>query len=215
MRSLVLRTLAALIVVGSVSNTASAATIKIGVLSFDDLGGTQTFDITNLTGANAFAPDYPVLTPLTIVVTGLSAAKNGGGTLNLTGSAFTTDAAGNVNCTAAGDASTGGCNFAAYDLLSATLTGTLSPITGLAGLPAGATGILAAFTATILPSAGNVLTPGDFVDIEATLVTGTGPVPVPEPSTLMLMQFGIGAFGSYRLRHHAPFLRRLAGRRDQ
>ena len=217
MKSFVLRTLAALIVFGGFSHTASASTIKVGFLSFDDLGGVYTFDITSLTGANSFAPDYPVSTPLTFTVTGLTAAKNGGGTLTLPGSAFTTDAStGNVNCLAAGDAFTGGCDFASYDLLSATLTGTLSPTSGLTGLPAGFSGILSSFSVTLFPSAGNnLLSPGDFVDIEATLVADTSQVPVPEPSTLMLMQLGIGALGSYKLRHHAPLLRRLTGRRDR
>jgi len=214
MKSFVLRALAALIAIGCFSHTASASTIKIGVLSFDDLSGIQTFDITNLTGANSLSPDYPVATPLTITVTGLTAAKNGGGTLTLTGSAFTTDASGNVNCTAVGDASLGGCNFAAYDLLSATLTGTLSPTSGLTGLPAGFSGILSPFTVSLLPGAGNnLLTAGDFTDIEATLVADTSQVP--EPSTLMLLQLGIGALGSYRLRHHAPLLRRFTGRGGQ
>jgi hypothetical protein len=65
----------------------------------------------------------------------------------------------------------------------------------------------------LLPGVGNnLLTAGDFTDIEATLVADTSQVPVPEPSTLMLLQLGIGALGSYRLRHHAPLLRRFTGR---
>ena len=207
MKGSAFRILAALIVLGCSSNVASASTIKIGVLSFDDLGDTSVFNVTNLTGPSAFPPDYPIETQLTFTVTGLSAAKSGGGTLTLTGSAFAGDGSGNVNCTAAGDASTGGCNFAAYDLLSATLTGILSPTSGLVGLPAGFTGIQSAFSVTLLPSAGNVLAAGDFVDIEATLVEGTNPVPVPEPSTMMLVQLGLGALAGRKFRHHLPFRR--------
>ena len=214
MKSFVLRALVPLVVIGCFSQTASASTIKIGFLAFDDLGDMQTFDIT---GVTSFPPDYPLETSLTFTVTGLSAAKSGGGTLTLPGSAFTTDAVtGNANCMAPGDASTGGCNFATYDLLSATLTGTLSPTSGLTGLPTGFAGILSSFTVTLLPGAGNnLLAPGDFVDIEATLVPDTSPVPVPEPSTLMLLQLGIGAVGGSGLRRHTPrFLRRFKGHRQ-
>ncbi len=178
------------------------------MLSLDDLDGVSVFNVTNLTGAGALPPDYPIETLLEFTVTGLTANKEGGGTLSLTGGAFSDDGSGNVNCTATGDASTGGCNFAAYDLVSATLTGTLSPTSALLGLPPGFSGIQSAFSVTLLPSAGNILAAGDFVDIEATLVESTNPVPVPEPSTIVLLQLGLGALAGRKFRHYLPFTRR-------
>jgi hypothetical protein len=195
---------AALLAIGCFSNVASASPIKIGVFSFDDLGGEYTFNITNLTGLAAVPPDYPVETALTFDVTSLTASTEGGGTLTLGTSAFTTDPFGNVNCTAAGDASTGGCNFAAHALVSATLVGTLAPISGLTGLPPGFSGIVSSFSVTVLPTSGPTLAPGDFADIEAT--------PVPEPSTLMLVQLGVGALGAYKLRRNPRFLQRFTRR---
>jgi hypothetical protein len=213
MRVSALRVLATLIVFGCSSSIASASTISIGLFSFDDLGGISSFNVTNLTGPAALPPDFPIETPLTITITGLSAARSGGGTLTLGSSAFASDAAGNVNCTATGDASTGGCNFAAYDLLSATLTGTLSPTSALLGLPSGFSGIESAFSVTLLPSGGNVLTVGDFVGIDATLVADTTPVPVPEPSTMLLLQAGLTALAGRKFRHYLP-LKRLRDRSE-
>ena len=77
--------------------------------------------------------------------------------------------------------------------MSAVLTGTLSPLTGLAGLPAGDTGILATFTTTILPNTGcgpngdtvTTLTAG--CDAAVINATGVNPAAVPEPATWMLL----------------------------
>jgi hypothetical protein len=160
---------------------ASADTVGIGLLTFDpDTPIPAAFDITNLTGVNAIPPTFPITTQLTITVTSLIANLQVGGTLTLPGSDFTVvDASGDVDCTVAGDASTGGCDFAAHPLLSATLTGTLSPLTGLAGLPAGDARILGTFTTTITPGCGTTLTAGcDAAEIDATAV--------PEPSAWIL-----------------------------
>ena len=200
MKSLVLRALAALIVVGGFAHTASASSISVGILSFDDIGGgIYTFDVTNL-------EPQVIVNKATMTLT---VSKSGGGTFVLGGSKFTDDGFGDLSCTAAGDASTGGCDFASYDLLSATLTGTFLFTPPLTGYP-GFSGILTSFSATLLPSSGNTLAPGDFTTIDATLVP-TQSVPVPEPSTLMLMQLGIGALGSYKLRR-LPLLRRFTAR---
>src|SRR5262245_4310153 len=128
MRRSSLIALVLLIAIGCLPRVASATSIDIGILSFDaDVlsSGTLTFDITNLTGLNALPPDYPITTPLTITVTSLTANKSGGGTLTLLGSDFTGSP--DLQCSVAGDAAIGGCNFAAYVLTSATITGTLSP----------------------------------------------------------------------------------------
>jgi hypothetical protein len=195
----------------SFSSVAAAAPIQIGLFSFDT--GTPTgdsFSISNFTGPGALPPDFPLETLLTFSVTSLVAELSGGGTLTVDGSAFTSDAAGNVTCAEAGDAGTGDCNFAAYELLSATIMGTLAPTSGLLGLPPGFVGIASAFSATLTPSGacGSFLTAGcEAVVIEATLVPDTG-VPVPEPSTIILLQLGVGALAARRLRFGRAFLRR-------
>lgn len=204
MRRSVFTILAVVFVTTGFSSVASAA--PVGLLTFDlnTLTG-NSFNITNLTGLNAFFPDFPIETPLTIGVTGLTATTTGG-TLALGGNAFTADAAGNVNCTVAGDAATGGCNFGAYEILTATLIGSLSPTTGLTGLPAGYTGIASTFTATITPGCDTYLTAGcDVAFIDATLVAD--PAAVPEPSTLVLL--GTGVVASWRAR------RSLKSRRER
>jgi hypothetical protein len=208
MRRSVLKVLTLLFALTCVPRAASATTIDIGLLTFDAdvlTSGSLTFDITDLTGLNAFPPDFPITTPLTITVTNLTANKSGGGTLTIPGSDFT--GGGDVQCSVAGDAASGGCNFAAYTLSSATLMGTLSPTTGLAGLPAGFNGIQNTFTATLLPSSGPTLSANDAVDIQATLVTAT---PVPEPPTGMLLDIGlIGLFVAYKLNRIPELSKRL------
>jgi len=185
-----------LLVLGCCSMVASADAIGVGLLTFDanTLTAPAAFDILNLTGANAFPPDFPFTTQLTISVTNLVANLQGGGTLTILGSRFTVvDPQGDLNCTVAGDAGSGGCDVAAYNILSATLTGTLSPLTGLAGLPAGDSGIASAFTTTITPNAGcgpnegtaTILTAGcDSAVVNATGIPRTSSVP--EPSTWIL-----------------------------
>lgn len=178
--------LAVVCVVVFVPGTASADPIGFLSLNSGTLAGT-TFNITNLTGDNAFPPYFPITTPLTIGVIRLT-AETVSGQLTVDGSAFTLAASGDVNCTLMGDASTGGCNFGAYEILSATLTGTLSPTTGVHGLPPGYTAILSTFTVTMVPEWDSYLTADvDLAYIEAT------PSAVPEPTTGILL--GIGAIG--------------------
>jgi hypothetical protein len=205
------KVLTALFVASCLSTAASAATIKIGLLSLDP--GTPTgdsFSIVNLTGLNAFPPDFPIETQLAISVTGLT-ANTTGGPLTIGGGVFASDAAGNVSCTLAGDAATGGCNFAAYNISSAILTGTLSPVAGLVGLPAGFVGIQSGFTATITPGCGQFLIAGcDVADVEATLV----PAVAPEPSSAMLFATGIGLLAAYARNRRSPRPRWLRAHRE-
>jgi hypothetical protein len=180
----------------AIPRAAAADTISVGVLSFDDLGnGVATFDIASLFG-------------LTITVTGLTADVDGGAALTIPASDFTTvDAFGDVGCTVPGFALTGGCNFAASDLLSVTLTGTLSPTTGFPGLPDGFD-IASTFVATLLPLDPTMtrLTAGvDAVTIDATLV----PKGVPEPSTAPLLALGImGLLAGYGADRRARLTKR-------
>ena len=171
------------------STVASADQIGVGLLTYDTISTSATqFDITNLTGANSFTPDFPISTLLSITISSLTVNFTSGPALVLPGSSFgVVDAAGDVDCNGAG------CNLFGDSITSAVLTGTLSPTTGLAGLPAGDTGILAAFTTTITPACDRVLVDGcDFAIINATGTTG-GVTPAPEPGTLGLA--GIGMIG--------------------
>lgn len=193
------KVLVLLFVISCCSGTASANTVGVGLLTFDSDTPTAlaAFDILNLTGSNAFPTDFPITTQLTITVTNLVANIDGGGTLTLPGSDFSAvDPQGDVDCTVVGDAGSGGCDFAAYNLLSATLTGTLSPSTGLAGLPAG-NSIVSAFTTTITPACGTDLTTDcDAAEIDATVL--------PEPSTWILFSTAlIGLLVGHKIRTRA------------
>ncbi len=183
------------LVISCFATLANADTIPVGDLTFDQNASTATFDITNLTGLNAFPPDFPITTQLTITITSLVAEVQGGGTLSIDGSNFTADPSGDLFCTVAGDAGSGGCNFSAHDLVSATLTGTLSPTTGLAGLPAGDTSIESAFTTTITPSCGPTLT----TNCDAALINATTPAPEPATWTPLGILL-IGLLVSYRFK---------------
>src|SRR5688572_10410571 len=202
MQALVAKVLAASCVMTCVPSVATAATIQIGLLSLDSDASLNTFNVTNLTGPGAPSPDFPIETLLAFTVTGVNVSVDGGGSFSIGPGAFTTDGSGNVNCTAAGGASTGDCNFAAYQVLGATLTGTLAPTAGLVGLPAGFLGIESAFTASLTPGCSQFLEAGcDAVIIEATLVADSA-VPVPEPSTAVLVGLGTAALGVYRRRRN-------------
>jgi hypothetical protein len=196
------------IMVLCLSTGAFADSIGVGLATFDSGTPTgDTFDIINLTGVNAFPPDFPITTPLTITITGLVANLQGGGTLNIAGSNFTVvDAEGDLNCTVSGDAGSGGCNFSAYSLLSATLTGTYSPTTGLAGLPPGSSSILSTFSTTITPDAScgtsGTLTAG--CDAAVIFAKTPSPTSVPEPESLTLLGIGLfGLFAKYRIAGNA------------
>jgi hypothetical protein len=190
----IVRLLAAVLMVGGIAHAAAA--VPIGLLTFDALTETgATFNVTNLTGG-LFAPDFPILTPLTIDVTDLTAVTRDGATLAIGGSNFQiVDEAGDVNCTAPGDAGSGGCNVAAYEIVSATLRGTVSPVTGIAGLPEGFDSLMSTFSATLGPSCGDTLIAGcDLAIIEATPTTA--PTTVPEPPPASLLGAGLAALAA-------------------
>jgi hypothetical protein len=213
MRSSVMRTLALVFAFSCLARVASATSIPVGSLFLFDDGSQLAFFIQNLTGQNALAPDYPITTPLTITVTGLTATTSEG-SLHLLGSAFTDDGSGDLNCTAVGDAGSGGCDFGAYQLTSAILTGTFSPLSGLPDLPSGFVGIESAFTATLLPSSGSTLADFDGVNIDATLVAADTGTPVPEPPTILLMEAGLlGLFARHKFPRISELLTRVRIRR--
>jgi hypothetical protein len=170
---------------------ASADTVAVGLLSYDAISPIQDqFDITNLTGLAALPPDEPITTPLTFTVSSLVVNFTSGPSLTIPGFDFTiVDTDGDVNCTVLST-----CNLSGDSITSAILTGTLSPTTGLKGLPPGATGIEAGFTTTITPNpvvcTGGTLEAGcDAATIFATTTTHV----IPEPGTVALV--GIGMVG--------------------
>ncbi len=191
MQRILTRLMLALLAAGLMSAVAHADNIPVGDLSYDaaTLSATSaSFDITNLTGANALPPDFPITTPVAISVAQIVVDLLGGGSVVLPGSDFTVvDPQGDVDCTAAA------CDLSGDSVVGATLTGTLSPTSGLSGLPAGDTGILAGFTTTISPGGcgdGSVVleTGCDTAYINATGVGGV--VGAPEPGTWGLMLIG-------------------------
>lgn len=194
-----------LLIIGLGSQLANADLIPVGELTFDSDTPTAlaAFDITNLTGVDAFPPDFPITTQLTITVTSLVASLQGGETLSLNGSDFSVvDAQGDVDCTVAGDAGAGGCDFSAYNVVSATISGTLSPTTGLAGLPVGDTGILGTFTTTILPNVGCGPSGGTSTTLTAgcdVAVINANAVPEPASRTLPTIAL-IALLAAYKIK---------------
>lgn len=195
MQRILTRLMLALFAVGLLSAVAHADNIGVGDLSYDQISASDNqFDITNLTGSNSLAPEFPISTQLTITVTQVFVQLSGGGSIVLPGGDFTVvDSQGDVDCTNAA------CNLFGDLITSATLTGTLSPTTGLAGLPAGDSGISSTFSTTITPDpvncTGGTLDAGcDSAFIYATGVStsggGGGTTTAPEPGTWGLMILG-------------------------
>jgi hypothetical protein len=191
-----------LFVVGGLASTAFATSIGVGQLQFVGNGTpVTTFDIANRTGSRTSPPDFPITTQLAITVSSLVANIQGGSAITIAGSNFTVvDAQGDLDCTVAGNAASGGCDLSPYSVVSATLTGTLSPTTGLGGLPPG-TSILADFSTTILPDASCSGGPSSVTTSDAALTPGcdtatifaTSPTPtaIPEPGTVTLLEIGL------------------------
>jgi hypothetical protein len=176
-----------------ISAIASADQIAVGDLSYDAISSsTSQFDITNLTGLSSFPPDFPITSLLTFSVTSLVVDFTSGPSLALPGSDFTVvDADGDLDCTGTG------CNLFGDNITSATLTGTLSPTSGLSGLPSGDTGIEAAFTTTITPDpvncTGGTLAAGcDTAIIYATGISPVSGIPEPKGWALCLVTIGFG-----------------------
>ncbi|MGO9469435.1 MAG: PEP-CTERM sorting domain-containing protein, partial [Isosphaeraceae bacterium] len=163
-----------------------------------------TLDITNFDTVTG-----PGSTPLVFTVTGLTVDFENGTSEVLPASDFTTDSDGDEDCTAAA------CDFSSSSspVVSATLTGTISPTTGLTGLDPGDTGITGAMSdatgdafVTITPGCG-LTDPGSGTPILDNGSTGdgcqdtaliyavetSGVVATPEPGTWSLL--GIGLIG--------------------
>lgn len=190
------KVLVSLLVVGGFASTASATSIGVGQLNFVATPFT-TFDITNQTGSG-----FPITTQLAITVNSLVANIQDGSTIVIPGASFTVvNAQGDVSCTAPD------CNLSSDSVVSATLTGTLSPTTGIGGLPPGTT-ILADFSTTILPDPSCSGGPSSVTISDATLTPGcdhttifattAGATTVPEPGTVTLLE--IGLLGAVALR---------------
>jgi len=193
-----------LFVIGCFSRVASADEIPVGDLSFDNGIVSSTFsefDVFNYTGSQNLAPAFPITTPLTFDITSETVDLVGGTVDVIPGSDFTADAAGDEFCLASG------CNFYGEDVTRVTVAGTLSPITGLSGLPAGDTGIDAPFSVTLAAGAAGgcgltatgtttpILDDGaidgcfDSAIVNATGVGGS--TATPEPPTVMLLGAGL------------------------
>jgi len=189
---------------------ASADQITVALLSYDAISATSTeFDITNLTGLNAFPPAVPIATPLTISVTSLLVNLSSGSSLTLPGSDFSiTDPQGDLDCTVVA------CNLIGDSITSAILTGTLSPTIGLKGLPPIDTGILAAFHATITPDATHCRggTLGAGCDTAIIFATGTT---TPEPGAFSLVGVGFLLIGLRLKRLRGADRRRISAGWDQ
>jgi hypothetical protein len=165
------------------SATASADVYSIGLLGYDLVSaGDAEFDIDNGTGANAVPFGFPITTQLTFTITNLTVNLLVGGPIVIPGSEFTSiDPDGDLDCTGPD------CNLFNDATTSATLTGTVSPTSGISGLDGGDTGISADFNATtVTPSGGATLTP----DIDGAIITvnGTGGVSImPEAGSSWLL----------------------------
>jgi hypothetical protein len=206
MQQAIRKSLLLTLALGCFSAVAAAQTLTVGDLSFDQPtpGSVDQFDIFNYVGdglAYNSSGGSVSATTFTIDVTSLVVDLEGGGTITIPGSDFTSvDSAGDLDCDAAA------CNLFGDEITGATLTGTFSE-TGLSGLDPGYTGIEDSFTTTIAASAtsgcpsSTELTAG--CDTAPITATETGAVSTPEPGTWTLLGLGLlGLFlvGRKRLR---------------
>jgi hypothetical protein len=179
--------LLALLAAFAFSAIASADDLGVGILSLDPSisGSGDEFDIQNLTGTADLPPDYPVATPLTFDTISLTLNFEDGSTETLTASDFTSDGFG-------GFLGNGSFDLGGDPILSADLTGTLSPTT--ITLSDGTTETLeGTYTATMTDPSGGPLEEFDAAEIFAS--TGSA-VTTPEPGTSSLLALGIaGLFG--------------------
>lgn len=159
----------------------AASAVPIGIVSFDTVipgpDGLNAFSIGNFTGDFSLPDDFPVLGPLTLF----------GGALSLTRESGATEVfdLGDIGAGVFGD-----LFFPDVDgFVSATFSATLS---AQEFLLADGTTLVAASSAillTLLPSAGELLIPGDFavIDVEAAPPAHS----VPEPGSLALVGTGL------------------------
>jgi hypothetical protein len=161
--------------------TVAASQIPAGILTWDVNfpGNAGQFDITNFTGPNSSAPDFPITTTLNLASLSLDVIFVGGGSTVFGSSYFSLDIDGeSLDGTAI---PIGGTN---PEPVSATLTGTFSP-----------TSILDPGPDTIVPSFSvsfsdtPFLVDGDFGIINATEATSTPGTP--EPGTTVLLAGGL------------------------
>jgi hypothetical protein len=187
---------------GWLPSQASASSIPIGLLSFNeiippdvdppDVGpGVNAFTIDNFTGA-AWLPDpFPVTTPVTLLNASLT---------------LTSVQDGQMPAILLGDIGPGLFTSLALEFpsdklfTSAVLTATLSPTLldwddGLGNT--GAINVSAQITATLLPLA-TELQPGEFVIIEAVEAAVTVPEPAEPTSLLLITICAVGVAASLR-----------------
>jgi hypothetical protein len=160
-----------------------ATAAPIGLISFDSFipgpDGVNAFNISNFTGLFSLDPDFPVSDSLTLLSATLTTiAEDGSATL--------------FELSDAGPGFLDGLLFAdTAAFLSATFTATLSSVSFL--LADGTTFLAASdvVSVNLLPSAGTLLSVGDFavIDVQASAPPPTSKVP--EPSTLLLVASGV------------------------
>jgi hypothetical protein len=172
------------------AQSAGATSIAVGYVSYDVTSGTTAqFDVANLTGPNALAPDFPVATPLTFTALNLLVTFSDGTTHTFGLSDFTLSVDG---------LSLDGPTVAIGGIalpVAATLSGLFSPTTidPGTGTPMD---IDAAFTPVTL---GDVHGPAlDDGTVGVLYVHEPRTVTVPEPSSAWLLLIGAAAFGLRR-----------------
>jgi hypothetical protein len=173
------------------SVVALADQVPVGFISFDAANAAGTsgqFDITNQTGANSFAPLFPVTSGLTFTITSLTIDFVSGGSTVLNPSNFTADGSGGWL----------GNNAFTAPILSAALLGTLSPTTGVAVAGLGTETISANFEdatgatgVTMADASGGPLVVGSEIAVIYAGTGGTVVSPVPEPPSALLMGAGL------------------------
>ncbi|WP_322399936.1 PEP-CTERM sorting domain-containing protein [Massilia luteola] len=200
--SLSVRWLGALVVL-LFSQWAAAGPIAIGYMSFDVTSGTTAqFDIANLTGPNALAPDFPVATPLTFSALNLLVTFSDGTnhTFGLSDFTLSVDGMSLDGPTVA----IGGTTLP----VAATLSGLVGPTSIDPG-----TGTMMDIDAAFSPVMfGDIHGPAlDDGALGVIYVHEPGTVTVPEPSSAWLIVIGAAAFGLRRRARSAALVALLAG----
>ena len=185
------------------SQWAAASPIAIGYMSFDVTSGTTAqFDIANLTGTNALAPDFPVATPLAFNSLNLLVTFSDGSTHTFGLSDFTLSADGMSL-----DGPTVAIGGTALPV-AATLSGLVGPTSIDPG-----TGTLMDIDAAFMPATiGDIHGPAlDDGALAILYVHEPGTTTVPEPSSAWLVLIGAAAFGLRRRGRWAVAAALLAG----